>query len=171
MDMILNKLREMVKDREAWHAAVHGVAKSQSQMSDNNSRFAGTLHKDGFPGDSTGKESICNAGDLGSNPGFGRSLEEENSYPLQYAGLENSMDCIVHGVAKSQTRLSDFHFLHRSPMSPSNSHDQNELVLSSKPPPPLAFSSLVRGNDTTFHPSPKLGSSCSLISKSHWLYF
>ena len=35
-------------------------------------------------------------------------------YPLQYSGLENSMDCIVHGVAKSQTRLSDFHFtLHR----------------------------------------------------------
>ena len=49
-------------------------------------------------------------GDLGLIPGLGRSPGEGNSYPLQYSGLENSMDCIVHGVAKSQTRLSDFHF-------------------------------------------------------------
>ena len=42
--------------------------------------------------------------------GLGRSPGEGNSYPLQYSGLENSMDCIVHGVTKSQTRLSDFHF-------------------------------------------------------------
>ena len=48
--------------------------------------------------------------DLGSIPGLGTSSGEGNSYPLQYSGLENSMDCIVHGVAKSQTRLSDFHF-------------------------------------------------------------
>ena len=51
----------------------------------------------------------CNAGDLGSIPGLGRSPGEGKGYPLQYSGLENSMDCIVHGVAKSQTRLSDFH--------------------------------------------------------------
>ena len=44
-------------------------------------------------------------------PGLGRSPGEGNSYPLQYFGLENSMDCIVHGVTKSQTRLRDFHFL------------------------------------------------------------
>ena len=50
-----------------------------------------------------GKEPTCNAGDLGSIPELGRSPGEENSYPLQYSGLENSMDCIVHGVAKSQT--------------------------------------------------------------------
>ena len=62
----------------------------------------------GFPCGSAGKESICNAGDLGSIPGLGRSLEEGKGFPLQYSGLENSMDCIVHGVAKSQTRLSDF---------------------------------------------------------------
>ena len=62
----------------------------------------------GFPGGSAGKESACNAGDLGSIPGLGRSLGEQNGYPLQYSGLENSMD--VHGVAKSRTRLSDFHF-------------------------------------------------------------
>ena len=62
----------------------------------------------GFPGDSAGKESACNAGDLGVIPGLGRSPGEGNSYPLQYSGLENSMDCIVHGVAESDTieRLS-----------------------------------------------------------------
>ena len=59
---------------------------------------------------STGKESACNAGDLGSIPGLGRSPGEGKSYPFQYSGLENSTGCIVHGVAKSQTRLSDFHF-------------------------------------------------------------
>ena len=64
----------------------------------------------GFPGGSDGKESVCNAGDLGSIPGLGRSLQEGKGYPLQYSGLENSMDCIVHGVTKSQTQLSDFHF-------------------------------------------------------------
>ena len=50
-----------------------------------------------------GKESACNAGDLGSIPGLGRSPGEGKGYPLQYAGLENSMDCIIHGVAKSWT--------------------------------------------------------------------
>ena len=59
---------------------------------------------------SAGKESACNVGDLGSVPRLGRSCGEGNGYPLQYSGLENSMDCIVHGAAKSQTRLSDFHF-------------------------------------------------------------
>ena len=52
--------------------------------------------------DSAGKESACSVGDLGSIPGLGRSPGEGNSYPLQYSGLENSMDCIVHGVAKSR---------------------------------------------------------------------
>ena len=64
----------------------------------------------GFPCDSAGKESACNAGDLGSILGSGRSPGEEKGYPLQYSGLENSTDSIVHGVAKSLTRLSDFHF-------------------------------------------------------------
>ena len=58
-----------------------------------------------------GKESACNVGDLGSTPGLGRSPEEGKGYPLQYSGLQNSMDCVVHGVKKSQTWLSDFHFL------------------------------------------------------------
>ena len=64
----------------------------------------------GFPCGSAGKESACNAGDLGSILGLGRSPGEGKDYPLQYSGLENSMDCIVHGVAKRRTRLSDFHF-------------------------------------------------------------
>ena len=63
----------------------------------------------GFPDGSAGKESTCNAADLGLIPGLGRSPGEGNSYPLQYSGPENSMDCTVHGVANSQTRLSDFH--------------------------------------------------------------
>ena len=54
-----------------------------------------------------GKESTCNAGDLGSIPGLGRSPAEGKGYPLQYSGLENSMNCTVHGITKSQTRLSD----------------------------------------------------------------
>ena len=54
--------------------------------------------------------SPCNVGDLGSIPGLGRSPGEGKDYPLQYSGLENSMDCIVHGVAKSRIGLSDFHF-------------------------------------------------------------
>ena len=67
-------------------------------------------HQLGFPGDSDGKESACNAGDLGSIPGAGRSPGERNGNPLQYSCLENSMDreawwATVHGVAKSQTRL------------------------------------------------------------------
>ena len=57
----------------------------------------------GFPGSSVGKHSSCNAGDPGLIPGLGRSTGEGNGYPLQDSGLENSMDCIVHGVAKSRT--------------------------------------------------------------------
>ena len=71
-----------------------------------------------FPCGSAGKESSCNAGDLGSIPGLGRFPGEGKGYPLQYSGLENSMDDIVHGVAKSQTQLSDFHF-HFHLLSPS----------------------------------------------------
>ena len=57
----------------------------------------------GFPGGPAGKESTCNVGDLGSIPGLERSPGEGNGYPLQYSGLENSMECIVPGVAKSWT--------------------------------------------------------------------
>ena len=64
----------------------------------------------GFLDSSVGKESACNTGDPGSISGLGRSPGEGKGYPLQYSGLENSMDCIVHGVAKSWTGLSDFRF-------------------------------------------------------------
>ena len=61
-----------------------------------------------FPGGSAGKESACDARDLGSIPGLGRPPGEGNNYPLQYSGLENSMDrgawwATVHGIKKSQT--------------------------------------------------------------------
>ena len=69
----------------------------------------------GFPGGSAGKEASCNAGDLGSIPGCGWSPEEGKGFPLQYSGLENSMDCIVHGVTESPTQLSNFHF-HLQPL-------------------------------------------------------
>ena len=61
----------------------------------------------GLPGGSAGKESTRSVGDLGSIPGLGRSPGEGKGYSLQHSGLENSMDCIAHWVAKSQTRLSD----------------------------------------------------------------
>ena len=63
-----------------------------------------------FPGGSDSKESACNAGDVSSIPGLGRSPGEGNGYPFQYSCLENSMDrgawwATVHGVAMSRTRL------------------------------------------------------------------
>ena len=68
-----------------------------------------------FPGESNGKESACNVGDLGSIPGLGRSFGGGHGNRLQYSCLENPMDggawwATVHGVAMSQTRLSDFTF-------------------------------------------------------------
>ena len=94
----------------------------------------------GFPGGLAGKESACNSGNLGSIPGYPLQLSwaslvaqlvknppamqetwvpslgwedspgEGNGYLLQYSDLENSVDCIVHGVTKSWTQLSKFHF-------------------------------------------------------------
>jgi len=66
----------------------------------------------GFPGDSDSKESTCDAGDLSSIPGLGRTPEEEKGCPLYYSCLENSMDlgawwATVHGVTKSQTQMND----------------------------------------------------------------
>ena len=62
-----------------------------------------------FPCGSAGKESACNARDLGSIPGLGRSSGEGKGYPIQYSVLESSMECVVHGVLKSQTELNNFH--------------------------------------------------------------
>ena len=74
--------------------------------------YSGIKKNMDFPGNPDGKESLCNArdaGDPGSIPGLGRSPGEWNGYPFQYSGLEDSTDCIIHGTAKSQTRLSNFH--------------------------------------------------------------
>ena len=69
-----------------------------------------------FPGGLDGRVSACNAGDLGSIPGSGRSPAEGNGTPLQYSCLDNPMDvgawwAIVLGVTKSRTQLSDFSLL------------------------------------------------------------
>ena len=66
----------------------------------------------GFPGGSNSKQSACNAGDLGSIPGLGKSPGEGNGYPLQYSCLENSMDrgawqATVHEVTKNRTQPSN----------------------------------------------------------------
>ena len=76
----------------------------------------------GFPAGSDGKESACNAGDLGSVPGSGKSPEERNGYPLQYSCLENSVNreawqAADHGVTKNQTWLSNQYtimYIHRA---------------------------------------------------------
>ena len=80
------------------------------------------LRNQGLSGSSAGKESTCNAGDLGLTPGWERAPGGGNSYPLQYSGLENSTDrgawqATVHGVEKSQRRLSDSYSLPRSQSS------------------------------------------------------
>ena len=89
-------LLENPRDRGAWWAAFHGVTHSRTQLK--------WLNSSSFPDNSVGKESTCNTGDLGSIPGLGRSAGEGKSYPLQYSGLENSMDYTA------QTQLSNFHF-------------------------------------------------------------
>ena len=104
MDMSLSELREFVMDRQAWRAVI------------------------GFCCGSAGKETACNEGDLGSIPGLGRCPGEGNSYPLQYSGLENSTDCIVHGVARSWTQLSNFHFHGRNQHNIVNDISNNGLI-------------------------------------------
>jgi len=67
------------------------------------------IKTEGFPCGSACKESACNAGDLGYISGLRRSPGEGKGYPLQYSGLDNSIDYTVRGVTNSQTGLSDFH--------------------------------------------------------------
>ena len=82
----------------------------------------------GLPGGLASKESACNAGDLCSIAVLGRYPGEGSGYPLQYSGLENSMDCIIHGVAKSQTWLSDVYF-HRAMMNVHTEKYWNVLLI------------------------------------------
>ena len=96
-------------DRGAWQATDHRAAESDTTRDLAHTRRFSLSSVLESPGGSAGKEPACSAGDLGLIPGLGRSPGEGNSYPLHSSGRESSMDCIVHGVAKSQTRLSDFH--------------------------------------------------------------
>ena len=87
-----------------------GASHSFRNPTGRTSEWIGWSHMHRVPGGSDGKESACNAGDLGSIPGAGRSPGEGNSNPLQYSCLENPMDrgawrATVHRVTKSQTRL------------------------------------------------------------------
>ena len=82
--------------------------------------FRGYLQEPGASLGLAGKEFACNVGDLGLIPGLGRSPGEGRGYPLQCSGLENSMDCIVHGVTESWTLLSDFHFHFPEPETKAN---------------------------------------------------
>ena len=76
-----------------------------------NSPHRWTLHGECFTDSSVCKECACNGGYYSLIPRLGRSAREGKGYPLQYSGLENSMDCIVQGVAKSLTQhKSNFYF-------------------------------------------------------------
>ena len=63
----------------------------------------------GFPGDSAGKESTCNVGDLGSIPGLGRSPGEGNGYPLQCSGLENSISFKIHSKVEQKVERASMY--------------------------------------------------------------
>ena len=98
MDMSLSKIRELVMDREAWRAAIHGITKSWTWLSDWTE--LNPIH--GFPGGSVVKNLPANASLI---PGSGRSPGEGNGNPLQYSCLGNPMDRgawwpTVHGVTK-----------------------------------------------------------------------
>ena len=109
MDMGLSKLREVVKDREAWHAAVHGVSKGRTRLSNwttskGNCVLTRLLR---------GKESACQCRKCWFHPGLGRSPGEGNGNPLEYSCLENPKDrgtwrATVQGFTNSRTQLSDW---------------------------------------------------------------
>ena len=106
------KRRELLIHPTMWVGLKNSVLSSRNQTQEY--ILCNCLYKKSFPGGSDGKESACNAEDLGLIPGLGRSPGEGNGNPLQYSCLENSMDrgdcrSIVHGVPENQTQLRDFH--------------------------------------------------------------
>ena len=78
-------------------------------------KYFTVLFKVGFPCGSAGKEFACNAGDPGSIPGLGRSPGEGKGYPLQYSGLENSIDYTVHGVTRGSDTTELLPVTHSAP--------------------------------------------------------
>ena len=94
MDMGLNKLQEMVKNRKAWHSAAHGVTKSQTWLSKTTTK--GVKNATAKAGD---------ARDVSWIPGLERSPRRGHGNPLQYSCLENPMDRRSWRIKKSQTRL------------------------------------------------------------------
>ena len=104
-------IAQLVKNLPAKHKTPVRLQGQEDPLEKGQATTPGLL---GFPCGSAGKESACNVGYLGLIPGLERSPGEGKGYPLQYSGLENSMDYTVHGVTKSQTRLNDFHHHHQS---------------------------------------------------------
>ena len=89
-----------------------------SQEASMRSWLGSALHEHGFSCDSVVNNPPANAGDLGLVLGLGRSPGEGKGYPVQYSGPENSMDHIVHGIAKSWTWVRNFHFTSVPPEPP-----------------------------------------------------
>ena len=127
MDMGLGKLRELVVDREAWHAVVHGVAKGWTQLNDFHFQASQVAKV---------KNPTANAGDLDLIPGSGRYSGERNSNPLQYSYLVNPMDCSRPGFPGHHQLQS----LLKTHVYPVSNAIQSTHPLSSPSPPAFTFS-------------------------------